>query len=268
MTVIIPASIRNRNPGAAYPGPSSRKFGSISFETLRSKDGVHKIATFPSNIQGAAAMFHLLENGRDPLGRLRYRNRAVKDAIATWCGEFYLTTYIKVLEEKAGVNRSDIITQDLLRDPAKAIPLAQAMALQEAGRDYPMTAEEWSQAHACAFIEPVAPAFSPENDVPSPKAEMRTAAAVDTAAKGAGLATAAGTVATVALTPVPTLPAVPTVITGSLTNASAWQGVADQMVAFKSTIVAAPLTFTAIAVVCGALWFLPNLAAKLGGNQS
>jgi hypothetical protein len=261
---IIPASIRNKNPGAAYPGPSSRKFGSSSFETLRSKDGVHKIATFPSHIQGAAAMFHLLDTGRNPLGVLRYRNQTVQAAITTWCGKFYIGTYIKVLEDKAGVKRTDMITSELLRDPAKAIPLAQAMAWQEAGRDYPLTEAEWSQAHACAFLEPVAPAFSPANDVPSPKAEMRTAQTIQTVVQGLGLASVVGGGTTVALTPAPTLPPVPAAVTNSLANANAWQGVADQVLAFKSTIVAAPLTFATIAAVCVLIWFVP----KFGGSQS
>lgn len=195
--MIVPASIRNKNPGAQYPGKSAKKFGSNSFEKLVSKDGVHKIATFPSDIQGAAAMFDLLENGRDPLGKLRYRNQPIEKAIATWCGAFYVSTYIKVLEEKGGVKRTNLLTKDLLRDPSKAIPLARAMAWQEAGRDYPMTDEQWAQAHACAFLEPIAPAFSADNDVPSPKAEMRTAKAMATFTKaGAGISAVAATVTT------------------------------------------------------------------------
>lgn len=175
---IIPASIRNNNPGAAYPGPSSRKFGSSSYETLKSRDGVHKIATFPSSIQGAAAMFDLLAR--------RYTGMTIEAAITKWCGAFYVSTYIKVLEAQGGVSRTDLLTKEFLADPSKAIPLAKAMALQEAGREYPMTDAEWQQAHACAFREPVAPAFAPDNDVPSPKPETRTAAAIAKATPAAG----------------------------------------------------------------------------------
>ena len=178
--MIIPASIRNNNPGAAYPGPSSRKFGSSSFETLKSKDGVHKIATFPSSIQGAAALFDLLSSPA-------YTGRTIEQAITKWCGSFYVSTYIKVLEAQGGVSRSDMLTAELLRDPAKAIPLAKAMAQQEAGREYPMTDEEWAQAHACAFQQPIAPAFAPDNDVPSPRPETRTAAAISSAAPAVGV---------------------------------------------------------------------------------
>lgn len=185
---IIPASIRNHNPGAQYPGKSARKFGSTSYETLRSKDGVHKIATFPSSIQGAAAMFDLLD--------MRYTGMTVEAAITKWCGSFYVSTYIKVLEEKSGLKRSDLLTKAVLRDPAVAIPLAKAMAWQEAGRDYPMTDAEWSQAHACAFLEPVAPAFSPDNDVPTPKPETRTNAAIAAATPAAGAVGIGATAAT------------------------------------------------------------------------
>ena len=93
---MIPASIRNNNPGAMYPGKSSKKFGSASFETLRSKDGVHKIATFPSGIHGAAAQFDLLHSD--------YCGKTVKAAIELWCGDFYAGTYVKVLEDKAGIH--------------------------------------------------------------------------------------------------------------------------------------------------------------------
>jgi len=167
---IVPASIRNRNPGAMYPGPSSKKFGSSSFETLTSRDGVHKIATFRSDVQGGSALFDLLAS--------KYVGMTVEKAITRWCGEFYVSTYIKVLEEHGGVKRSDTLTKEMLEDPEKAIPLAKAMALQEAGREYPMTDEQWAQAHSCAFLQPVAPAFAPDNDVPSPKPETRTAAKV------------------------------------------------------------------------------------------
>ncbi len=75
---MIPASIRNRNAGAQYPGPSARKFGSTGFETLRSKDGVHKIATFPTHLHGAAALFDLLDR--------RYTGLTVEKAIGLGAG--------------------------------------------------------------------------------------------------------------------------------------------------------------------------------------
>lgn len=203
---MIPASIRNHNPGAMYPGTSSKKFGSSSYETLRSKDGVHKIATFPSPIQGAAAMLDLLDRS--------YRGLTIERAIARWCGGFYVSTYLKVLEA-AGVTRSTVLTYDLLRDPAKVLPLVKAMALQEAGREFPLSDEEWARAHVCAFAESVAPAFSPDNDVPSPKPETRRMETVKRWSWPLGLGAGGITI--------PQLPAPP-----DLSAWSGWQAVIDQ----------------------------------------
>lgn len=240
---IIPASIRNSNPGACYPGPSSRKFGSSTYETLRSKDGVHKIATFPSKVQGAAALFDLLAS--------RYVNMSVEAAITKWCGSFYVSTYLKVLEEKGGIKRTDTLTVDMVRDPAVAIPLAKAMAWQECGQDYPMTDAEWAQAHACAFVEPVAPAFAPGNDVPSPKAETRAAPTVAVVQATAGVA-AVGT----------TLSAIP--VPPDLSALTGWQGIITQFQGIAGTISGAPIVSSLIGIVFAALWFKPEIARRLG----
>ncbi len=163
---MIPASIRNNNPGAMYPGPSSRKFGATSFETLRSKDGVHKIATFPTSVHGAAAQFDLL--ARD------YTGVSLERAITRWCGGFYAPTYLKVLRDRADVSAETVLTKAMLADHDFAIPLAKAMAWQEAGCDYPMKEEDWLEAHQMAFgQEAAAPAWNPRNDAPTPKIQTR-----------------------------------------------------------------------------------------------
>lgn len=188
---ITPASIRNKNPGAMYPGPSARKFGSRSFQTLKSHDGVHKIATFPSDVQGAAALFDLLSSPSYANGQ-----RTLKECITKWCGGYYVGTYLKVLEEKAGISADSVLTRDMLADPTIAVPIGRAMAWQEAGRDYPLDEAGWAQGHALAFPtaapyvapeavtppEPLPPVFQPENPLPSPKPETR----VQEAAKGSG----------------------------------------------------------------------------------
>lgn len=159
----IPASIRNNNPGAMYPGPSARRFGSSSFETLVSRDGTHKIATFMSPVQGAAAQFDLLSRS--------YCGMSVKDAITKWCGDYYTSTYLQVLARETGVQAEDELTLDMLRNPSIAVPIAKAMALQEAGQPYPMSDDQWFDAHALAF--PPEPAtlrgWEPANDMPTPK---------------------------------------------------------------------------------------------------
>lgn len=170
----VPASIRNANPGAMYPGKSAKKFGSRSYEVLRSKDGEHLIATFPSPVQGAAAQFDLL-------GSKAYVGMTVRDAITKWCGGYYVSTYLTVLQQETGVHAETKLTRDMVMDPRIAIPLCKAMALQEAGQPFPMSDAEWATAHALAFpgIErvpdvPEKPAaFEPTNEMPSPKPETR-----------------------------------------------------------------------------------------------
>lgn len=181
MSKRIPASIRNKNPGAQYPGAVSKRFGSTTFETLKSKDGVHKIATFPTDTQGAAAMFYLLASPSYADGK-----RTVREIVTKWCGGFYVSTYLSVLEKKAGVTADTVLTRGMVCNPDIAIPLAQAMALQEAGQAYPLNVDGWRQAHtmalpaaameAVAAVEPpavVAPA--PENNLPLSKPETRVA---------------------------------------------------------------------------------------------
>lgn len=159
---ITPASIRTNNPGAMYPGPAATKFGSTQYQTLRSKDGEHRIAMFDDPVRGGAAMFYLL-------GSKSYTGRTIEQAIAKWCGGFYVSTYIRVLEQQGGVSRKDVLTRDLVLDPEVAIPLAKAMAWQEAGREYPMTDAQWRQAHALAFglqaPQPIPPLPVPKPDV-------------------------------------------------------------------------------------------------------
>lgn len=169
---MTPASIRNRNPGAIYPGPSSKRFGSTSHEVLHSKDGEHKIATFPDNVSGAAALFDLLSSPA-------YTGRPIAKAIEKWCGGFYVSTYIHVLEQNGGITRDTILTRELLSDAAVAIPIGKAMALQEAGKDFPMSEAEWSEAHARAFANQPAAIFNePVNNssplAPKPLVKSRT----------------------------------------------------------------------------------------------
>jgi hypothetical protein len=179
MSKRIPASIRNRNPGAMYPGTSSKKFGSTSFEWL--ENGKHKCATFPSDVQGAAALFDLLASSKYVDGK-----RTVREIITKWCGGYYVSTYLSVLEKKAGVTADTVLTRGLLCNPDIAIPLAQAMALQEAGQAYPLDVDGWRQAHTLALptaaseaVTEVAPpekvAPSPENEKPLSKPEERVA---------------------------------------------------------------------------------------------
>lgn len=245
---MTPASIRNRNPGAQYPGPSARKFGGTSYETLRSRDGVHKIATFPTHQHGVAAQFDLLDR--------KYCGMTIEAAITKWCGGFYANTYLKVLEQHAGVTPQTVLTKDMVRNPDFAIPFARAMARQEAGRDYPLDEDGWRQGHAMAFGGgTTAPGWSPDNDVPTPKPETRTAEAVKTVATW----TAPVAAGTAAVTEVARqgVPAVPEAASKALENANAWRGLVQGVTTIGTELAGLPWRFIAFAGVAagGAIAF-------------
>ena len=214
---MIPASIRNHNPGAMYPGKSAAKFGSATFETLKSKDGVHKIATFPTATHGAAAQFDLL--ARD------YCGMTLEAAITRWCGNFYATTYLQVLKDRAGIDADTVLTKAMLANHDIAIPLAKAMAWQEAGQDYPLDDKGWLEAHQMAMSGATeAPGWNPRNDVPTPKPETRRAAVVEKVKKAVAVGTAGVTAggAVVQTINTPAVPGVPSGIAETIGNLGAW----------------------------------------------
>lgn len=132
-----PASIRYNNPGAMWPGPSSQKFGAV--ETVNLKDGQgNKIAVFPDAVSGAAAQFDLLAT--------KYAGKTLSSAISTWSGGNSVKTYLDVIERETGVKPGTRLTPDLLSDPRIAIPIAKAMAVQEAGKPYPLSDDQWQTA--------------------------------------------------------------------------------------------------------------------------
>lgn len=133
---MTPASIRTKNPGAQYPGPSARAFGSYAHEVI---GGGHKIAVFDTFEHGAAALFHLLDRV--------YVGLTLGDAIRKWSGGNNVNSYLTVIESSTVYNRGDYLDRDLIENPESAIPLARAMAKHEAGRDYPMSLAEWENAH-------------------------------------------------------------------------------------------------------------------------
>lgn len=253
---MIPASIRNRNPGAQYPGKSSKKFGSTSFETLRSDDGVHKIATFPTHVHGAAALFDLLDRS--------YTGKTVEQAITKWCGGYYVSTYLQVLNKRANIPPNLEVTKAFLRDHARSVPLARAIAWQEAGREYSdLTEQEWIEAHAMCFAGgKVAPEFSPMNDVPSPKPETRAMEVAKTVGKIVGAVAVGGGGAAVTTTqttaPVVSIPPPPDI--SALTG---WQSViktGKDLALWGAQ--SWPWVAAAVAVYCGLAYGLPWLQEK------
>ena len=142
----IPAAIRYNNPGAQWPGQSADKFGSTGSSVI---GGGNKIAQFDSPVNGAAAQFDLL-------GR-KYAGMPLGAAISKWSGGNNSPAYIASVSQATGLPPDTPLTPEVLKNPQVAIPLAKAMAKVETGRDYPMTDDQWQQAHAMAFAGTPAP---------------------------------------------------------------------------------------------------------------
>lgn len=264
---ITPASIRNRNPGAMEPGPSSRKFGSTSYETLRwtgpdGKPRENRIATFSTDEHGAAAMFDLLNR--------KYTGKSLKDAVATWCGGYWAGEYASSVEAACGLKAADLLTKEAVRDAAVAIPIAKAMATVEAGRDFPMDDAGWATAHEMAFGGALAPAPSPDNDVPFPKPEAtRRAQVKDLTRKGwlaTILASLGGGATHVASNGVPP---VPDAVSQGLSAAQAWQGLGTQVAELTSWVIAKPLISVPLVLAVVVLgWIAPKWAEKQGNADA
>jgi hypothetical protein len=135
-----PASIRYNNPGAMWPGQSSRKFGASTYGVI---GGGNRIAAFDDPVNGAAAQFDLLNSKS-------YVNRPVGEVVKQWSsntgGAQNVAAYVKSL----GLDPSTKITPQLLQSPA-GISLAKAQARWETGRDYPLSDEQWGKAQQMAF---------------------------------------------------------------------------------------------------------------------
>lgn len=141
------ASIRSNNPGAMWPGASSRRHGAVQQQMLA--DGLgqgNRIAIFPDAISGAAALFDLWYRA--------YTDRKLKDAIKKWSGGNHLQSYLDVFIERANIPPGMIITKDMIKHPEFAVRFAKAMAWHEAGEEFPLTDEQWRMAHSEAFNLP------------------------------------------------------------------------------------------------------------------
>lgn len=125
----VPASIRYNNPGAQYPSRAASKFGQTGFGVI---GGKHLIARFPSPVNGAAANLDLLNR--------RYVNMSIGEAGQKWTGNngFGVPNYDANL----------MITKEMLSDETQAVGLLKEIAKREAGRQPPLTDEQWHYAFA------------------------------------------------------------------------------------------------------------------------
>lgn len=123
-----PASFRYNNPGAQYPSSEAAKFGQTGYGII---GGGHKIARFPSPVNGAAANFDLLYR--------KYTGMTIGAAGTKWTGAHGFGV--------PGYNPNSILTKQMLDHQDQAIALLKAIAHRESGRGNNLSEEQWRQAH-------------------------------------------------------------------------------------------------------------------------
>lgn len=117
------ASFRYNNPSAQYPSPEAARFGQTGYGII---GGGHKIARFPSPVNGAAANFDLLNRN--------YTGMTIGAAGTKWTGAHGFGV--------PGYNPDRILTKQTLDDPDQAIALLKAIARRESGHGNNLTEEE------------------------------------------------------------------------------------------------------------------------------
>jgi hypothetical protein len=109
------ASFRYNNPGAQYPSARASRFGQIGYGMI---GGNHKIAHFPSAVNGAASNFDLLSRG--------YVGMRIGEAGVKWTGANGFGV--------PGYNPNAMLTKEIVDDPVQAIALLKAIAGRESAR--------------------------------------------------------------------------------------------------------------------------------------
>lgn len=93
--------------------------------------GSHKIARFPSPVNGAASNFDLLSRS--------YVGMKIGEAGVKWTGANGFGV--------PGYNPNATLTKEMVDDPVQAIALLKAIAGRESGKGNNLTEEQWRQAH-------------------------------------------------------------------------------------------------------------------------
>lgn len=135
----VPAAIRTNNPGAMWPGPSSQKFGSTEAIDVA---GGNKAAVFKDPVDGAAAQFDLMNRA--------YTGKTLSKAIEKWSGGNNSADYVARIARETGLDPNAPLTPEVLKSD-RGLALAKAMAKWEAGREFPLSDEQWKAAQAKAF---------------------------------------------------------------------------------------------------------------------
>lgn len=134
-----PASIRTNNPGAQWYGPVAKQYGASGSESL---PGGNNAAIFDDPVNGAAAQFALLQKN--------YTGMPLSGAISKWSGGNSSPGYTAFIQKQTGLASDTVLTPDLLAGP-QGVALAKAQAHWEAGREYPLSDDQWRDAQARAL---------------------------------------------------------------------------------------------------------------------
>lgn len=134
-----PVSIRTGNPGAQWLGPIAKQFGATDSVPL---PGGNNAAVFPDPESGAAAQFALLGQ--------RYAGMPLSTAISRWSGGNSSPAYTAYLSKQTGLTPDTVLTPELLAGP-QGLALVKAQSHWEAGKDFPLTDEQWQSAQSRAF---------------------------------------------------------------------------------------------------------------------
>ena len=122
------ASFRYNNPGAQYPSARAARFGQTGYGMI---GGNHKIARFPSPVNGAASNFDLLSRS--------YVGMKIGEAGVKWTGANGFGV--------PGYDPNATLTKEIVDDRVQAIALLKAIAGRESGKGNNLTEEQWRQAH-------------------------------------------------------------------------------------------------------------------------
>ncbi|WP_316199371.1 peptidoglycan-binding domain-containing protein [Bradyrhizobium sp. SZCCHNS2002] len=122
------ASFRYNNPGCQYPSARAARFGQTGYGII---GGDHKIARFPSPVNGAASNFDLLSRS--------YVGMKIGEAGTKWTGAHGFGV--------PGYDPDSLLTREIVENPAQAIPLLKAIADRESGKGNNLSEEQWRQAH-------------------------------------------------------------------------------------------------------------------------
>jgi hypothetical protein len=124
----------------------AKKWGAV--QTIGLNDGLgqgNNIAVFPTKVNGAAAQIDLWHTSK------RYNNKPLQEAIHTWSGGNYVSSYIAFLTKRVpGLTPDTVIDDDFLKS-GTGLAMMKAQAWHEAGVPYPMTDAEWREAQAMVF---------------------------------------------------------------------------------------------------------------------